>query len=129
MPSFKQLIKGVRKTKQFKTKVPAFLGAPQKRGVCVSIRIVKPKKPNSAQRKIAKIKLCNKKYIIAYIPGKGHNLQQHSSVIVRGGRVQDLPGVRYHIVRGKLDFVQKEKFDRRNRRSKYATKLQRNILN
>src|ERR1700677_1897879 len=117
MPSFKQLIRGIRKTKKFKTKVPGFLGCPQKRGVCIRVSIVKPKKPNSAQRKIAKIKLCNNKYIIAYIPGIGHNLQQHSSVLVRGGRVQDLPGVRYHIMRGKLDFTQKEKFDRKNRRS------------
>ncbi len=129
MPSYQQLIKGIRKQKLFKTKVPAFYGSPQKRGVCVRVNVIKPKKPNSAQRKIAKIKLCNKKFIIAYIPGKGHNLQQHSSVLVRGGRVQDLPGVRYHIMRGKLDFTQKEKFDRKNRRSKYATKLQRNSIN
>src|SRR5271154_7167079 len=99
MPSFNQLIKGIRKKKIFRTKVPAFLGSPQKRGVCIRVGIVKPKKPNSAQRKIAKIKLSNKKFIIAYIPGKGHNLQQHSSVLVRGGRVPDLPGVRYHIIR------------------------------
>jgi small subunit ribosomal protein S12 len=125
MPTYNQLIRGIRKTKKFKTKVPAFLGSPQKRGVCIRVGVVKPKKPNSAQRKIAKIKLCNKKFIIAYIPGKGHNLQQHSSVLVRGGRVPDLPGVRYHIIRGKLDFMMKEKFERRNRRSKYATKLQR----
>jgi len=128
MPSYKQLINGIRK-KKFRTKVPAFLGSPQKRGVCIRVGIVKPKKPNSAQRKIAKIKLSNKKFIIAYIPGKGHNLQQHSSVLVRGGRVPDLPGVRYHIIRGKLDFTQKEKFERKNRRSKYATKLQRNSSN
>ena|ERR1700679_1513438 len=125
MVTFQQLIRGIRKRKLFRTKVPAFLGSPQKRGVCVRVNTIKPKKPNSAQRKIAKIKLCNKRFIIAYIPGIGHNLQQHSSVIVRGGRVQDLPGVRYHIVRGKLDFVQKEKFERRNRRSKYATKQSR----
>jgi len=129
MPSYKQLINGIRKKKKFRTKVPAFLGSPQKRGVCIRVGIVKPKKPNSAQRKIAKIKLSNKKFIIAYIPGKGHNLQQHSSVLVRGGRVPDLPGVRYHIIRGKLDFTQKEKFERKNRRSKYATKLQRNSSN
>jgi small subunit ribosomal protein S12 len=122
MVTFNQLTRGIRKRKLFRTKVPAFLGSPQKRGVCVRVNNIKPKKPNSAQRKIAKIKLCNKKFIIAYIPGIGHNLQQHSSVIVRGGRVPDLPGVRYHIVRGKLDFIQIEKFNRRNRRSKYATK-------
>jgi len=125
MPSYKQLLRGIRKRKIFKTKVPAFFGSPQKRGVCVRVGVVKPKKPNSAQRKIAKIKLCNKKFIIAYIPGHGHNLQQHSSVLVRGGRVPDLPGVRYHIMRGKYDFSSKEKIDRINRRSKYATKLHR----
>jgi len=123
MPTFNQLIRKVRKTKLFRTKVPAFLGSPQRRGVCIRVGIVKPKKPNSAQRKIAKVRLSNKRFIIAYIPGKGHNLQQHSTVIVRGGRVPDLPGVRYHIVRGKLDFTSKETFIRRNRRSKYATKL------
>jgi small subunit ribosomal protein S12 len=123
MPTFKQLTRGIRKTKKFRTKVPAFLGAPCKRGVCVRVAIVKPKKPNSAQRKIAKVRLCNKKFIIAYIPGVGHNLQQHSAVLVRGGRVPDLPGVRYHIIRGKLDFTSKELFMRKNRRSKYATKL------
>jgi small subunit ribosomal protein S12 len=129
MPSYKQLVRGIRKTKKFKTKVPAFFGCPQKRGVCVRVNVIKPKKPNSAQRKIAKIRLCNNKFIIAYIPGKGHNLQQHSSVLVRGGRVKDLPGVRYHIIRGKLDFTQNEKFERKNRRSKYATKLQRDNVN
>ena len=123
MPTYKQLTRGTRRTKTFRTKVPAFLGAPHKRGVCVRVAVVKPKKPNSAQRKIAKIRLCNKKSIIAYIPGVGHNLQQHSAVLVRGGRVPDLPGVRYHIVRGKLDFTSKESFVRKNRRSKYATKL------
>ena len=126
MPTFKQLQRRARRTKQFRTKVPAFLGSPFKRGVCVRVGIVKPKKPNSAQRKIAKIKLCNKRFIIAYIPGKGHNLQQYSAVLVRGGRVPDLPGVRYHIMRGKLDFTSKELFLRKNRRSKYATKLRTN---
>jgi len=115
-----QLLRGIRKRKIFRTKVPAFLGSPQKRGVCIRVNTIKPKKPNSAQRKIAKVRLCNKRTLMAYIPGIGHNLQQHSSVIVRGGRVQDLPGVRYHLVRGKLDFAQKEKIDRMNRRSKYG---------
>jgi small subunit ribosomal protein S12 len=126
MPSFKQLIRGIRKTKKFRTKVPAFLGSPIKRGVCIRVGIVAPKKPNSANRKIAKVRLCNKRYIIAYIPGIGHNLQQHSAVLVRGGRVPDLPGVRYHIIRGKLDFISLEIFKRKNRRSKYATKLRHN---
>lgn len=123
MPTFKQLTRNIRKTKLFRTKVPAFKGSPQKRGVCLKVYTVKPKKPNSAQRKVAKIKLCNKRFIIAYIPGLGHNLQQHSTVLVRGGRVPDLPGVRYHIIRGKLDFTGSEVFERKNRRSKYATKL------
>jgi len=122
MPTYNQLNNGIRKTKQFRTKTPAFKGSPQKRGVCIRVGVIKPKKPNSAQRKIAKIRLCNKRNIIAYIPGQGHNLQQHSTVLVRGGRVPDLPGVRYHIMRGKLDFVTPETFNRVHRRSKYGKK-------
>lgn len=125
MPTHKQLIKRARVTKTFRTKTPAFRGSPQKRGVCIRVGTVKPKKPNSAIRKIAKVKLSNKRFIIAYIPGVGHNLQQHSTVLVRGGRVPDLPGVRYHIMRGKLDFTIKELIDRKNRRSKFGKKKEK----
>ncbi len=122
MPTYNQLVNGIRKTKQFRTKTPAFYGNPFKRGTCVKVYTVKPKKPNSAQRKIAKVKLCNGRFLIAYIPGKGHNLQQYSAVMIRGGRVPDLPGVRYHIIRQKLDFTKFEEWDRHNKRSKYGVK-------
>lgn len=122
MPTYNQLDKGIRQTKQFRTKTPAFYGNPQKRGICTKVYTVKPKKPNSAQRKIAKIKLCNGRFLIAYIPGRGHNLQNYSAVLIRGGRVPDLPGVRYHIIRKKLDFSKDEEVTRFNKRSKYGVK-------
>ncbi len=121
MPTFSQLIRKQRKKILIKTKSPALQTCPQKRGVCTQVKTTTPKKPNSALRKIARIKLTNGIEITAYIPGVGHNLQEHSVVLVRGGRVKDLPGVRYHIVRGALD-AQGVK-DRKQSRSKYGAKL------
>lgn len=122
MPTVNQLVeKGRTKTKS-KTKSPALQGCPQKRGVCTQVKTTTPKKPNSALRKIARIKLTNGIEITAYIPGIGHNLQEHSVVLVRGGRVKDLPGVRYHIIRGTLD-AQGVK-DRKQGRSKYGAKTE-----
>ena len=103
MPTINQLVRKGREPLRPKTKAPALRGAPQKRGVCLLVRTISPKKPNSALRKIARVRLSNGKEITAYIPGEEHNLQEHSIVLVRGGRVRDLPGVRYHIVRGTLD--------------------------
>lgn len=120
MPTFNQLIRKERKKITTKTKSPALQGCPQKRGVCTQVKTTTPKKPNSALRKIARVKLTNGAEITAYIPGVGHNLQEHSVVLVRGGRVKDLPGVRYHIVRGTLD-TQGVK-DRKQGRSKYGSK-------
>ncbi|MGB9694736.1 MAG: 30S ribosomal protein S12 [Caldisericaceae bacterium] len=120
MPTFNQLIKNPRVTKKEKTKTPALQESPQKRGVCIQVRTMTPKKPNSALRKIAKVRLTNGQEVIAYIGGIGHNLQEHSMVLVRGGRVKDLPGVRYHIVRGALDAAGVT--DRMRGRSKYGTK-------
>jgi small subunit ribosomal protein S12 len=120
MPTFNQLVKNSRTTKKDKTKTPALQGCPQKRGVCIQVRTMTPKKPNSALRKIAKVRLTNGEEVIAYIGGIGHNLQEHSMVLVRGGRVKDLPGVRYHIVRGTLDAAGVT--DRMRGRSKYGTK-------
>ena len=120
MPTFSQLIRKGRKKILVKTKSPALQDCPQKRGVCTQVKTTTPKKPNSALRKIARIKLTNGIEITAYIPGVGHNLQEHSVVLVRGGRVKDLPGVRYHIVRGALD-TQGVK-DRKQSRSKYGAK-------
>ena len=120
MPTFNQLIRKERKKVQTKTKSPALQGCPQKRGVCIQVKTTTPKKPNSALRKIARVKLTNSIEITAYIPGVGHNLQEHSVVLVRGGRVKDLPGVRYHIIRGTLD-AQGVK-DRKQGRSKYGAK-------
>ena len=117
MPTFQQYIKNHRIVKKFRSSTPHFHGAPHKYGVCLRVGTVKPKKPNSA-----KVSLSNKRQLIAYIPGMGHNLQKHSSVMVRGGRVPDLPGCRYHIMRGKVDFHMSETFDRKNRRSKFAKK-------
>lgn len=105
-----------------KRKVNVFSGHPQVEGVCLKVYTVKPKKPNSAIRKVAKVRLSIRKNIIAYIPGQGHSLQEHSTVLVRGGRVKDLPGVHYHLVRGKRDFQGDEIFARMNRRSKYGKK-------
>ena len=120
MPTINQLVRNPRKPKKRKSKAPALEGNPQKRGVCIRVYTTTPKKPNSALRKVAKVRLSNGREIIAYIPGEGHNLQEHSVVLVRGGRVKDLPGVKYHIVRGVYDAGGVEK--RRNSRSKYGTK-------
>lgn len=135
MPTINQLVRKGRKTKLKKTKVPALVntynaiknrqvrlkkGAPQKRGVAIKVSTTTPKKPNSALRKIARVRLTNHMEVTAYIPGEGHNLQEHSIVMLRGGRVKDLPGVRYHIVRGSLDTAGVS--DRKQSRSKYGTK-------
>jgi small subunit ribosomal protein S12 len=120
MPTFNQLVKFGRKFKVRVDKVAALKGAPQKKGVCIRVFITKPKKPNSALRKVARVKLTNKRKITAYIPGEGHNLQDHSVVLIRAGRVPDLPGVKYKIIRGKYDAASVLK--RKNARSKYGTK-------
>lgn len=120
MPTINQLVRKPRKPKRVINKVPALQGNPQKRGVCIRVYTTTPKKPNSALRKVARIRLTNGYEVTAYIPGEGHNLQEHSVVVIRGGRVKDLPGVRYHIVRGVLD-TQGVK-DRKQRRSKYGAK-------
>jgi small subunit ribosomal protein S12 len=120
MPTINQLIREGREKVWRKTTAPALAGSPQKRGVCVRVYTTTPKKPNSALRKVARVRLTNGMEISAYIPGEGHNLQEHSVVLVRGGRVKDLPGVRYHIVRGTLDTAGVEK--RRKSRSKYGAK-------
>jgi small subunit ribosomal protein S12 len=120
MPTINQLVRKGRKKPTYKSKSPVLEGCPQKRGVCLQVKTMTPKKPNSALRKIARVRLSNGKEITAYIPGEGHNLQEHSIVLVRGGRVKDLPGVRYHVVRGTLDAVGVE--GRRQSRSKYGAK-------
>ena len=134
MPTVNQLVREGRRTKRKKDKAPALRytfntltnrggrdrGAPQKRGVCVLVRTQTPKKPNSALRKVARVRLTNGMEVTAYIPGEGHNLQEHSVVLIRGGRVKDLPGVRYHVIRGALDTAGVA--GRRRRRSKYGTK-------
>lgn len=120
MPTVAQLVKQGRKKIEMKTKSPALRSCPQKRGVCVRVYTTTPKKPNSALRKVARVRLTNAMEVTAYIPGVGHNLQEHSIVMIRGGRVKDLPGVRYHIVRGTLDSVGVA--DRRRGRSKYGGK-------
>ncbi len=120
MPTINQLIRKPRKAPVTRNKVPALAACPQKRGVCTRVYTTTPKKPNSALRKVARVRLTNGFEVISYIPGEGHNLQEHSVVMIRGGRVKDLPGVRYHIIRGTLD-TQGVK-DRRRRRSKYGTK-------
>jgi small subunit ribosomal protein S12 len=120
MPTINQLIRLGRERKRKKSKSPALKGCPQKRGVCTRVMTVTPKKPNSALRKVARVRLTNGIEVTAYIPGVGHNLQEHSAVLVRGGRIKDLPGVRYHIVRGTLDALGVE--DRRKGRSKYGSK-------
>ncbi len=120
MPTINQLIRNPRKKVRKKSKAPALGGNPQKRGVCIRVYTMTPKKPNSALRKIAKVRLTNGIEVLAYIPGEGHNLQEHSIVLVRGGRVKDLPGVRYHIIRGTLDTAGVE--NRKKARSKYGTK-------
>lgn len=120
MPTINQLIRRGRKLAQSKTKSPALKRCPQKRGVCVRVYTTTPKKPNSALRKVARVRLTNGMEVTTYIPGVGHNLQEHSIVLVRGGRVKDLPGVRYHIVRGALDTVGVQ--NRKQSRSKYGAK-------
>ena len=120
MPTMNQLVRKNRKPKKKKKKSPALEKCPQKRGVCLQVKTKTPKKPNSALRKVAWVRLSNKQEVIAYIPGEGHNLQEHSMVLVRGGRVKDLPGVRYHIVRGALDCSAVK--DRKQSRSKYGAK-------
>ncbi len=120
MPTINQLIRKGRKKTLKKTKSPALDSCPQKRGVCTRVMTVTPKKPNSALRKVARVRLTNGIEVTAYIPGIGHNLQEHSVILLRGGRVKDLPGVRYHIVRGAKDTLGVE--DRKNSRSKYGTK-------
>jgi small subunit ribosomal protein S12 len=120
MPTVNQLVRFGRAAKRPKSKVPALGGSPQKRGVCTRVYTTTPKKPNSALRKVAKVRLTNGFEVIGYIGGEGHNLQEHSVVLIRGGRVKDLPGVRYHIVRGSLD-TQGVK-DRKQGRSKYGAK-------
>lgn len=120
MPTINQLIKKGRSHKRKKTKAPAMQGCPQKRGVCTRVWTMSPKKPNSALRKVARVRLSNGYEVNAYIPGEGHNLQEHSIVLIRGGRVKDLSSVRYHIVRGVLESMGVEK--RRRSRSKYGTK-------
>ncbi len=119
MPTINQLVKKGRKKSHNKTKTPALQSCPQKRGVCTRVYTTTPKKPNSALRKVARVRLTNGIEVTAYIPGEGHNLQEHSLVLIRGGRVKDLPGVRYHIVRGQLDSVGVA--DRKKSRSKYGT--------
>ena len=120
MPTISQLVRKGRTTLVDKSKAPALDACPQRRGVCVRVYTTTPKKPNSAMRKVARVKLTNGKEVNAYIPGEGHNLQEHSIVLIRGGRVKDLPGVRYHLVRGALDTSGVD--GRRQRRSKYGAK-------
>ena len=120
MPTINQLIKKPRKPLLKKSNSPALMNGPQRRGVCLLVKTMTPKKPNSALRKIARVRLTNGREINAYIPGEGHNLQEHSMVLVRGGRVKDLPGVRYHLVRGTLDCLGVN--GRRQGRSKYGAK-------
>ena len=120
MSTVNQLIRKPRKRKKLKTDVPALKGSPQKRGVCTRVYITTPKKPNSALRKVCKVRLTSGFEVISYIGGEGHNLQEHSVVLIRGGRVKDLPGVRYHTIRGTLDTAGVD--DRKQRRSKYGAK-------
>jgi small subunit ribosomal protein S12 len=126
MPTYNQLCKKKRINKIKLNKTPALEGCPQKKGICIKIVIRAPKKPNSALRKLVKLKLSNSKRVYAYIPGEGHNLQQYSTVLMRGGRVKDLPGVKYHLIRGKLDLLGIKK--RKTSRSKYGTKNLRKYL-
>ena len=128
MPTINQLIAQGREPKPSRNKVPALAGSPQKRGVCTRVYTTTPKKPNSALRKVAKVRLTNGYEVVSYIPGEGHNLQEHSVVLIRGGRVKDLPGVRYHVVRGTLDATGAQgpsntnKAERTQGRSKYGVK-------
>ena len=124
MPTINQLIRKGRRKVSKKTSTPALMGNPQKRGVCTRVYTTTPKKPNSALRKVARVRLTNGMEVTAYIPGEGHNLQEHSIVLIEGGRVKDLPGVRYHIIRGVLDPAGVE--GRRTSRSRYGTKKPKN---
>ncbi|ADM90033.1 30S ribosomal protein S12 [Candidatus Karelsulcia muelleri CARI] len=121
MPTIQQLVRKVRKKIKNKSKSMALNNCPQRRGVCTRVYTTTPKKPNSAMRKVARVRLTNGKEVNAYIPGEGHNLQEHSIVLIRGGRVKDLPGVRYHIIRGALDTAGVK--DRKKARSKYGAKM------
>ena len=120
MPTINQLVRSGRKKQRTKSKTPAMTACPQKRGVCTRVYTLTPKKPNSAMRKVARVRLTNGFEVTAYIPGEGHNLQEHSIVLIRGGRVKDLPGVRYHVIRGVLDASGVD--GRTNSRSKYGVK-------
>ena len=120
MPTINQLVRKRRKSKRYKSKAPVLDHCPQKRGVCLQVRTMTPKKPNSALRKITRVRLSNGKEVTVYIPGEGHSLQEHSIVLVRGGRVRDLPGVRYQVVRGALDALAVE--GRKRSRSRYGAK-------
>ena len=120
MPTIQQLVRKGRQSKRRKEATPALKGAPQRRGVCTRVYTTTPKKPNSALRKVARVRLTTGVEVTAYIPGEGHNLQEHNSVLIRGGRVKDLPGVRYHVIRGTLDSQGVN--DRRQGRSKYGAK-------
>ena len=124
MPTINQLVRKGRSKVSKKTSTPALMGNPQKRGVCTRVYTTTPKKPNSALRKVARIRLTNGMEVTAYIPGEGHNLQEHSVVLIRGGRVKDLPGVRYHLIRGTLDCSGVN--GRKHSRSKYGTKKPKN---
>ncbi len=126
MPTIQQLVRKGRSPKIWKTKSPALQSCPQRRGVCTRVYTTTPKKPNSALRKVARVRLTNKIEVTAYIPGEGHNLQEHSIVLIRGGRVKDLPGVRYHIIRGSLDTQGVQ--NRKKGRSKYGTKVQKTTV-
>ncbi len=123
MPTIQQLIRKSRKTKSKKTNSPALQASPFKRGVCLQVKTMTPKKPNSALRKVARVRLSNKFEVTSYIPGEGHNLQEHAIVLIRGGRVKDLPGVRYHIIRGTADTAGVAK--RKQSRSKYGAKKEK----
>jgi small subunit ribosomal protein S12 len=130
MPTINQLVRMGRRVQRLKSKSPALRGSPFKRGVCLIVKTVKPKKPNSALRKVTKVRLSNGQEVTVYIPGEGHNLQEHSNVLVRGGRVRDLPGVRYHVIRGVLqcegvNLSPKFNVPRAKSRSKYGTKKQK----
>jgi small subunit ribosomal protein S12 len=120
MPTINQLVRKGRKQPHYKSKSPVLESCPQRKGVCVQVKTTTPKKPNSALRKIARVRLTNGKEVTVYIPGEGHNLQEHSIVLIRGGRVRDLPGVRYHVIRGVFDCAGVE--NRRQQRSKYGAK-------
>lgn len=127
MPTINQLVRSKRKVSKKKTKSPALNSSPQRRGVCVRVYTVTPKKPNSALRKVARVKLTTGKEVTAYIPGEGHNLQEHSVVLIRGGKVKDLPGVKYHIIRGTLDAQGVE--GRNQSRSLYGAKRKKGAAN